>query len=385
MLEEVIWGNTVQRWLISIAIVVGALVVGRLTSTLMRGLSKRTKWEVAGVIAERIGGPVMIFVMVFGLRVAFESLVMQDNTRELLMKGTTFFVGIILTWLLVRAYDAIHKGVFVPYASKPETPIDLHVFAVLQTVINVLLWTIGFASALASIGFEVTAVLAGLGIGGVAIALASQDTVSNFFGGLIVLTQRPFKVGDRIAVANVDGWVQQLGFRTTIIKNWYGRDITIPNTQFTNSIVTNIDSQSCYYYEVRPKLDARTTPEQLEEALKICRQIVLDHQDMLEETSWEAVDVIGHGYFELEFWYAISKWSPNERERFPNEYMKQCVAKTTINLELLRRFEAAGIVLALPMDVHWNIEVGRNVQQPWLEPPRALRPVSSPGPAQPGH
>nr|WP_255216269.1 mechanosensitive ion channel family protein [Pseudenhygromyxa sp. WMMC2535] len=302
------------------------------------------------------------------------------------MKGTTFFVGVILTWLLVRAYDAVHQGLFLPYARRPETAIDLHVFSVLQTVVSVLLWAIGLASALASIGFEVTAVLAGLGIGGVAIALASQDTVSNFFGGLIVLTQRPFKVGDRIAVAGVDGWVQHLGFRTTIIKNWYGRDITVPNTQFTNSMVTNIDSQSCYYFEVRPRLDPRTTPAQLVEALKICRQVVLDHQDMLDEISWEAVDKIGHGYIEVEFWYAVSKWSPDERERFPNEYQKQCMAKTAVNLELLRRFEAAGIVLALPMDVHWNVEVERGAGPTRLEPPQGLRlgPTLGPTPGQLG-
>ena len=193
-----------------------------------------------------------------------------------------------------------------------------------------------------SIGFEVTAVLAGLGIGGVAIALASQDTVSNFFGGVIVLTQRPFKVGDRIEVGGVNGWVQQVGFRTTVITNWYGRTVSIPNTQFTGGVVTNIDSQGCYYYEIRPRLDPRTTPEELECALEILRDIVKDNQDLLDPGSWECVDSVGHGFIELEFWYAVSKWTPSEKDKFANEYVKICAGKTAVNVELMRRFEAAG-------------------------------------------
>ena len=98
--DEIVWGNSVQRWVIAIGIVLGALIVGRIISALMRSLARRTKWEIAGIIADNVGGPVMVFVMLFGCRVAFESLIMVETTREMLMKGTTFFVGIILTWLV---------------------------------------------------------------------------------------------------------------------------------------------------------------------------------------------------------------------------------------------------------------------------------------------
>ena len=78
------------------------------------------------------------------------------------------------------------------YASRPDASIDLHLFVVLRTLVNVLVWVVGVASALNSVGFEVSAVLAGLGIGG--MALASQDTVANIFGGVLILLQRPLAV-----------------------------------------------------------------------------------------------------------------------------------------------------------------------------------------------
>ena len=89
-LDDVVWGNTIQSWLIALAIVVGALILGRIISMLMRGLGKRTKWEIAGFIADNIGAPVMVFVMLFGFRVAFESLKMEPDTHDLLAKATTF-------------------------------------------------------------------------------------------------------------------------------------------------------------------------------------------------------------------------------------------------------------------------------------------------------
>jgi MscS family membrane protein len=372
MLEHVIFGNTIKRWLISMGIILASLLIGRIATALMRSIARRTKWKIAAVISEQIGGPVMLFVLLFGLRVAIESLDMQENARALLTKGTTFFAGVVVTWLLVQAYDAVHKGIFEPYARQPDSRIELHLFIVLRTVVRVLFWVIGIASSLNSVGFEVSAILAGLGIGGVALALASQDTVSNFFGGLIVITQRPFKIGQRVEVSGVDGWVNHIGLRTTIIKNWQGREVSIPNKLFTDSIVTNHDSQDCFYHEMRLRLDPRTSADEVEKALEILREIVRDSA-LLHNVSWESLDKIGDGYLELVFLYGVSKLKPDEKEKFANEYEKICKGKTDVNLAILRRFEAAGIRLAMPMAVHWSVDLGGHSDAAEIDPPKPLR------------
>lgn len=372
MLERVIWGNSIERWLISAAILVAALIVGRIASGLMRSLAKRTRWKAAAVIAEQIGGPVMLFALVFGLRVAIEALEMQPNEREMLTKAITLSVGVVVTWLFVQAYDALHRGIFEPYARSPDARIELHLFVVLRTIVNILLWTVGLASTLNSIGFEISAVLAALGIGGVALALASQDTVANFFGGVIVLTQRPFKIGERIEVDGIDGWVHRLGLRTTILKNWYGREVSVPNKRFTDSVVINIDSQGCYYQQALIRLDPRTTADQVELALQILGEVVRD-TETLDKAHWATLDKLGHGYFDIDFWYAVTKFNPADQGRFPNWYAKVCKAKTDVHLAILRRFASAGLHLALPMEARWNIDLSANTDgRP--EPPRALLP-----------
>jgi MscS family membrane protein len=286
-----------------------------------------------------------------GVRLASESLELPAGVKSLIEKGATLLSVVVITWFVANCYDSIHRGVFEPYAKKPDATIDLHLFVVMRTIINVVVWVVGLASALNSVGFEVSAILAGLGIGGMALALASQDTVANVFGGLLILTQRPFKVGERIEVAGINGWVHHLGLRATIIKNWYGRLVTVPNKKFTDSIVINIDSQAVYYQEARLRMDPRMTVAQIEHAIQILKDIV-NEVDHLERVPWVMLDRLDHGFFEIEFWYGIIRWTPKESSTIPNEYEKICITKTKVNLEILKRFEAAGLRLALPLAVH---------------------------------
>jgi MscS family membrane protein len=124
----------------------------------------------------------------------------------------------------------------------------------------------------------------------------------------------------------------------------------IPNKKFTDSIVINIDSQSLYYQEARPRLEPRTSAAEVESALEILADIVREI-DLLDKTPWIMFDKIEHGFFEIEFWYAIPRWTAREASSIPNEYEKICRAKSLVNLEVLKRFESAGIRLAIPMEL----------------------------------
>lgn len=357
ILEHVYLGNTTKRWLVAFGIFLGSLILGRIISAIVKSIGGKLKSPFLSSIAEGIGGPLTALITIIGFRISTESLDLPQGVKDLTAKAMIFLTVVTFTWMAANAYDAVNKGVFEPYARKPNAAIDLHVFAVLRTIVNGLVWIVGVASGLNSIGFEVSAILAGLGIGGMALALASQDTVANFFGGILVLTQRPFKVGERIEVAGINGWVTQFGLRHTIIKNWYGREVLVPNKKFTDNTIINIDSQGCYFQEVRLRLAPDTTPDELEKALQILRDLVKEN-DLLDKTPWVAFDRIDHGFFEIEYWYAVLKWTPQEVEKIPNEYEKICRGKTWVNLEILKRFHAASIRLAVPLQAYVVQESG---------------------------
>lgn len=363
MANLIFWGNSVQLWLIAAGILLGSLFVGRAISAIIKAIGARLKSPLIAGITQGIGGPITVQVAILGVRIAAEYLTLPAGAKDLTAKAVVFLSVLTLTWLVANAYDAIHRHVFEPYARRPNAAIDLHVFSVLRTVVNMVIWIVGIASGLNSIGFEVSAILAGLGIGGMALALASQDTVANFFGGVLVLTQRPFKVGERIEVAGINGWVHQVGLRHTIIKNWYGREVLIPNKKFTDSALINIDSQALYYQEAHLRLSADTTAEQLERALQILRELV-NESDLLDKTPWVSLDRIDHGFFEIEFWYAILKWTPQEAAKISNEYEKICRGKSWVNLQILRRFHAEGIRFALPVQAYVSQDAGSQRMPP---------------------
>ena len=372
MLETVYFGNTIHRWLIAGGIILAALILGRILGAVLKAAGARFKSPFVVAVAAGVDGPVTSIVLIVGARVATESLVLPAGLKDLVGKAVMFLSVATLTWLAANAYDAIHKGIFEPYARKPDAAIDLHIFVVLRTIVNVIVWMVGLASALNSVGFEVSAILAGLGLGGMALALASQDTVANLFGGLLVLMQRPFKVGDRIEVAGINGWVHQFGLRNTMVKNWYGRVVLIPNKKFTDSVVTNIDSQAVYYQEARLRLVPETTPAQMEKAIQILKDIVADGP-LLDKTPWVAFDRIDHGFLEIELWYAVLKWTFKDVPDIPNEYEKICQGRTWVNLEILKRYDAAGIRFAVPLQAYGSGDAAprRAGPPPVLTPPMA--------------
>lgn len=372
MLGKLFFGNTVESWAIAIAILLAAAILGRVASSIVKSMATRLGSPLIAVMVAGASAPLTLFVCLFGVRVAAESLVLSAGVHNLLAKGVTFFSVVIITWIIVNIYDAVHKTVFEPYTRRPDATIDLHLLVVMRTFVNVLVWMIGMASALNSVGFEVSAVLAGLGIGGMALALAAQDTVANIFGGVLILLQRPFKIGERVEVAGVNGWVTQIGLRNTMIMNWYGQSVLIPNKKFTDSIVTNIDSQSVYYQELRLKLDPLTSPQQLELAVQILKDIVRDVEHM-HQTPWVMISKIGEGFMEIEFWYGILRWTPKEAAQIPNEYEKICRAKTNVNLEILKRFAKAELRFAIPIAVHVPGDPAVYLGAPTMPPGVALQ------------
>lgn len=353
-MDTIFLGNALSRWLIAAGLILGAVVIGRLLVRVLKASAQKIGNRLLIAVLEETAGLLTLMLTLIGVRIAIESLTLPQALSLGLAQGLKFAMAIVLTWLVVGLYDALHKSVLEPYSQRPDSIIERHLFMVLRTFAHVLIWLVGLATGLNSIGFEVTAILAGLGIGGMALALASQDTVANIFGGVIILTQRPFKIGDRIEVDSVNGWVQKIGLRNTTVMNWYGRLVQIPNKRFTDGIVTNIDSQSCYYVECRLRIEPWTAPDLVQQGLSILRDIVAEN-DLLLKQPWAALDKVDLGYLEIEFWYAIAKWSPQEKDAIANEYEKICQAKTRVNLEILRRFQAAGIKLAIPMRLQMNV------------------------------
>ena len=186
-------------------------------------------------------------------------------------------------------------------------------------------------------GQTVTSVLAGLGIGGLAIGLAAQDTIKNLFGSVMIFGDRPFEMGDRIVVDGHDGPVEMVGFRSTRLRTSDGHLVTIPNGELANKTILNMGKPPHLKRAFTVKLDSGTSPDKVEQAVQILKAILKDHEGLhpkrpptvqFTEIAEQALHIAVAYYFT------------------PPDTARLAALNERVNFEILRRFKEAEIVLA---------------------------------------
>jgi MscS family membrane protein len=250
-------------------------------------------------------------------------------------KGFFIVIALTVTWVFARIVDAIIKEYLIPLADKTETEADDHLIPLVQKGLRYVIWTIGIIVAMNNAGYNVGALLAGLGIGGIALAMAAKDTVANIFGGVTIFTDKPFKMKDRIVVGGFDGFVEEIGIRSTKLRTLDGRLVTIPNLKFTEGMVENISSEPSRKISLNIGLVYETTAEQIEKAIALLHEIASENHSV-EKTVYTSFNSFGDFSLGILFIYFIKK----DADIF--------TVQTDMNLEIKRRFEANQLEMAFP-------------------------------------
>jgi MscS family membrane protein len=223
-----------------------------------------------------------------------------------------------------------------PYLKNTETDLDDVLLPIIRRGIKIIIWVVALIVALDNAGYNITTMLAGLGVGGLAFALAAKDSVENFFGGFTIFTDKPFGLKDRIKVAGFDGTVTEIGMRSTRIKTLEGRIVTIPNSSIANDPIENISSEPSRKVVSNLGLTYDMDQTKVAEAMKIVREIADDHKEAIEENLSVGFTAFGDFALNILFIYYIRKDS------------NILDTKTAINMDILKRFNAAGLEFAFP-------------------------------------
>ncbi|WP_278705737.1 mechanosensitive ion channel family protein [Parabacteroides goldsteinii] len=273
MLEYELWGNTLESWGISILIIVGAVVVVKLISLFSRKVLKpfitRTPNHLDNVIYYSLESPIKFAVMLLGIWIAIHRLVYPDNFVKTIDNAYRILIVLDITWVFARLIG----GLLEIYLRKDSTGQTHKMMPIIKRTALVLVWIIGIVMALSNIGVNISALLGTLGIGGIAFALAAQDTVKNIFGAFTIFTDKPFNIGDTIRVDSFEGTVIDVGARSTKIMDYDKRIITFPNYKITDANIINISSEPKRRVVLNLGLTYDTTPEKMKEALDILKAI----------------------------------------------------------------------------------------------------------------
>lgn len=337
MLEREFLGNTLENWGISILFIVGAIIIVKLLSLLSKKFIKpfvtRTSNHLDDVIYYSLESPLKFAVMLLGIWIAIHRLVYPNNFVKVVDNAYGILIVLTITWVFARLFG----GLLQVYWGKRDGHAN-KMMPIIKRTILVVVWIIGFVMALSNIGVNISALLGTLGIGGIAFALAAQDTVKNIFGAFTIFTDKPFTIGDTIRVNGIEGTVIDVGVRSTKIMDYDSRINTMPNYKVTDASIINISSEPMRKVVLKLGLTYDTTPENMKKALEILQSI----PQKVDNVSSKPSDIITNfsDYADsaliITYMYFIKK---------PGDVLK---VASNMNMAILAAFNEAGLEFAFP-------------------------------------
>ncbi len=340
LLSDTYLGSTIPQYVLFFAILGVGAVVGRSLSFLYkRRISKAvdaTETEIDDVIFYSLGKPVVLLAIVLSMLVGRRVLTPIEPLRTVLESSVEIPAIIALTWVIVRLTDGLIETYVMEYTEQTESKLDDELVPIISRVTNIAIVSISGVVILDTIGYDVTAVIASLGIGGVAIAFASRKTMADVFGGAHVLAAKPFLVDDIVDINGTTGTVEEIGLRTTRIRDFDGRSITIPNSTIAGAEVKNVTSEPTRRIKTFIGLSYETTAAEMERALDVVAETV------------NAVDGVDDEQTEALFWEYGDSAVEIRLDYYIDDLDRWKAVKDAVNREIQRVFEAEGFEMAFP-------------------------------------
>jgi MscS family membrane protein len=304
-------------------------------------LARRTRMKADDMILETAGAPASLFVISLGVWMAILPLLapFSAGVQEVAMRLALALAASAVLWYLY-----LLAGVMDHYlrrlAQRTDNDLDDAFVDVMRKTVRVFIMVVGILFIGQSIlHLRITALLASAGIAGLAIAFAAQDTIANIFGSFMILLDRPFKVGERVKVADADGTIVQVGFRSTRIRTLDGHLVSLPNKMVADAKVENVARRPHIKRVANITITYDTPVAKVEKAVQIIRDILANHPGMAEDfqprvyfndfNDWSLNIIMIAWYHPAEYWQYL-EWSQD------------------VNLKIMRQFEAEGIEFAFP-------------------------------------
>ena len=301
MMERVFWGNPLSNY----AWCVGILAFGILFRQL---LSKGLSWVAYKVLRnyskddlgfkkflELLKKPFGFFIAVITIYLAFSHLnfpaywhldpVEEWGLRMFLFRGMQTLIIISFTWIILRIVD-FGGLILLQRAALTESKTDDQVIPFVKESVKIIVCIIALFSILGAVyNMNITSLIAGLGIGGLAIALAAKESLENLLGSFTIFFDKPFIIGDLIKVGNVEGNVEKIGFRSTRIRTLEKTFVTVPNKKLVDTELDNLTNREIRRVKFDFGLRVDTPPETLHQVINEIRLCINNHPMRFEEVS----------------------------------------------------------------------------------------------------
>lgn len=300
-------------------------------------LSKKTPTQIFSHVLLSFEKPVRWLFVIIGIYVAVRYFPYIDHTNPMFMKLIRASVIILLSWGLYNVSSA-SSAIFHKLNEKTSIEIDQLLIPILSKAIRFVIIAISITIIAQEFEYDVNGFIAGLGLGGLAIALAAQDAVKNLFGGFVIITEKPFSIGDWIMTPSVEGTVENITFRSTLVRTFAQALVTVPNSVLANETITNWSKMGKRRITFNLRITYDTPKEKVDKVAKRIKDYLRNNPAIHQETIFVTFDTFNESSLDL-FLYFFTKttvWG---------EYLD---IKHEVNLKIMEILEEEEVRVALP-------------------------------------
>tara|TARA_B100001123_G_scaffold407887_1_gene500526 strand:- start:23271 stop:24533 length:1263 start_codon:yes stop_codon:yes gene_type:complete len=285
----------------------------------------------------RLSRALLALITAITVIVGFPTLTFDSSIEKVVIQVASLSGAVALVVLGFRGIDIL-TDVLQRRAEKTVSRIDDQLVPLVNTTLKGLVVLLGALFVLGNLGVNVTSLLAGLGLGGLAVALAAQDTIRNLLGGVTIFADRPFQVGDWVVVDEIEGTVEHVGFRSSRIRTFYNSVVSVPNARIVDTHVDNMGLREWRRYKTTLAIAYHSTPSQVQAFVEGVRALIRSNPGMRKD--YYIVEFHGFGAASLDILVYCFINAPNWNDELRTRHI--------LNLDIMRLAEDLGVEFAFP-------------------------------------
>lgn len=320
LFEYKLIGITVEQYLIFLAFLVSSFILSRLVYLLfkfiLRRFAKRTKFVLDDIILDKIKAPVSFLVVIVGMYAGFQYLNLSTQFLRTLDNLLHVSIAVAFAWFLLGFIDKTANY----YEKKSSNqPIKRHIIPLTNLILKSFLIIFTMIYIVRAIGYNVTSLLASLGIGGLAVALAAQELLKNIIGGVVIMVDQPFKIGEWVQIQEYKGTVEEIGLRSVRIKTSDTDYISIPNHIITETSVANLTKFPITRIIFNLRLSLQTTLEQIEKIKPQILEALHQTESIIPKSGEVTFTTFGDFSLDLYIAFAFEGNTPSQERKIKDK------------------------------------------------------------------
>ncbi len=359
LIDQTVLGISLSRFIAAFVVLFVALILKRViahlfTKSFFKAAAK-TASPMDDILLQSLKKPAELLVVVIGFYIGLKILQLPSEPMNFEQLGNNVIQILFtfnLAWFCYNMVTLIEHWLF-HWAKRTESTLDDHLIPFIRKTLRAFIIILASMFLVQNLGYSISGLLASLGLGGLAVALAAKDSLSNIFGSIMILLDRPFTIGDWVKAGDMEGVVEEIGFRSTRIRTFSKTMITVPNSVLMNMSIDNFSRMPKRRIKLSVGITYDTSPMQMRQAVAAIKQMLREHPAIHQD--FFLVNFTDFGTSSLDIMVYCFTTST-----VGGEYLD---AREDVCLKIMETLEGLGLEIAFPSQTLYLHDMDREKQE----------------------